>query len=312
MTTLALIGRGRWGANIQRTLSQLPGCNVPYIETRDWKRLLNMRDLDGVLVATPGSTHAEIALPFIERGISTFIEKPLTTNLRDALRLKNAAKKSGARVFVGHVHLYNPVYQKAKTLARRTGTLRFLFAEGMNNGPYRDDISVLWDWAPHDLAMALDLLNMLPRTVQATGMSVLRPRTKLHDVATLHLEFPSGVHFFGQYSWMAPEKRKRLVMQGSRHTVIYDDVAEKKVLLLRNLGPTVRGRTIERQEPTIEYPSYRSASPLAEELRAFVQYIRTGRRPPSDLAQGVEVVRILDAAERSIARGGVAVSLSKT
>ncbi|TSC61744.1 MAG: oxidoreductase [Parcubacteria group bacterium Gr01-1014_106] len=309
MTTLALIGRGRWGTNIQRTLAQLPGCSVSYVETRDWKRLLQLRDLDGVLIATPGSTHADIALPFIERGMSTFIEKPLTTNLRDALRLENAAKKSGARVFVGHVHLYNPAYKKAKTLARRAGALRFLFAEGMNNGPYRDDMSALWDWASHDLAMTLDLLGVLPRTVRATGISVLRPRTKLYDVATLHLEFPGGVHFFGQYSWMAPEKRKRFVVQGSRHTVIYDDVAERKVTLLKHLGPTVRGHTIERHAPIVAYPSYRPTSPLTEELRAFVQYIRTGKRPSSDLAQGVQVVRILDAAERSIARRGSAVSL---
>lgn len=311
MTTLALIGRGRWGTNIQRTLEQFPGCNVPYIEARDWKRLLSLRDLDGVLIATPGSTHAEIALPFIERGISTFIEKPLTTNLRDALRVENAAKKSGARVFVGHVHLYNPAYQKVKTLARRAGTLRFLFAEGMSNGPYRDDMSALWDWAPHDLAMALDLLGAPPSKVRATGLALLRPRTKLYDVATLHLEFPDGVRFLSTYSWMAPEKRKRFLIHGTRNTVIYDDVAEKKVTLLKNFGPTVRGRTIQRHEPVVEYPSYQPASPLTEELRAFLQYIRTSKRPSSDLAQGVQVVRVLDAAERSIAHSGASVSLSE-
>lgn len=308
MLTLALIGAGRWGTNIRRTLEQLPVCRLKYVETREWKRLLRVPDLDGALIATPGSTHAEIALPFIQRGISTFIEKPLATSLRDALRLQAAAKTSGALVFVGHVHLYNPAYQKAKELAHHTGRIRFLYAEGMNNGPYRDDMSALWDWAPHDLAMALDLIGKPPRAVQANGFNVLRPRTKLYDIATLHVEFRSGVQFLGTYSWMAPEKRKRLVIHGARHTVIYDDVADRKVVLLKNLGPAVRGRTVQRHEPIIEYPSYRSASPLTEELRAFVQRIRTGKRPLSDLAQGVEVVRILDAAERSIARDGIPVS----
>ncbi|MDP3685856.1 MAG: Gfo/Idh/MocA family oxidoreductase [bacterium] len=309
MITLGLIGRGRWGANIQRTLQQLPGCRLKYEETREWKRLLRVPDLDGVLIATPGSTHANIALPFVERGIPTFVEKPLTTSLRDALRLEAAAKKSGALVFVGHVHLYSPAYRKAKVLARRAGRIRFLYAEGMNNGPYRDDMSALWDWAPHDLAMTLDLVGKPPRTVQATGFSILRPRTKLHDIATLHVAFHGGMRFLGTYSWMAPEKRKRFVIHGTRHTIIYDDVAERKVTLFRNLGPLAHGSNVTRREPTVQHPSYRATPPLTEELRAFVRCIRTGKRPLSDLAQGVTVVRILDAAERSIARGGTAVTL---
>ena len=309
MVTLALIGAGRWGTNIRRTLEHLPGCQLKYVETRQWKRLLTVRDLDGVLVATPGSTHAEIALPFIRRRIPTFIEKPLTTSLRDALRLQTAAKKFGALVFVGHVHLYSPAYWKAKDLARRAGRIRLITAEGMNNGPYRDDMSALWDWAPHDLAMALDLVGKPPSTVQATGFSMLRPRTKLYDVATLRLEFPGSTQFLGTYNWMAPEKRKRLVIHGTRHTVIYDDVADRKVTLLNDFGPTVRGQTVQRHEPKIEHPSYRLIAPLTEELRAFVRCIRTKKRPLSDLAQGVDVVRILDAAERSIDRGGIAMSL---
>ncbi|TSC72506.1 MAG: oxidoreductase [Parcubacteria group bacterium Gr01-1014_38] len=229
MITLGLIGRGRWGSNIRRTLEQLPGCQLKYVETRGWKRLVSARDLGGVLIATPGSTHAEIALPFIERGIPTFIEKPLTTSLRDALRLQRAAEKSGALVFVGHVHLYSPAYRTAKKLARHAGRIRFLTAEGMNNGPYREDMSALWDWAPHDLAMVLDLLGESPRAVQASGLGILRPRTRLYDAATLRLEFPSGVQFLGIYSWMAQEKRKRFVIHGSLHTIVYDDVAERKV-----------------------------------------------------------------------------------
>jgi predicted dehydrogenase len=150
-------------------------------------------------------------------------------------------------VFVGHVHLYSPAYQTAKKLARRAGRIRFLTAEGMNNGPYREDMSALWDWAPHDLAMLLDLLGESPHAVQASGLGILRPRTRLYDAATLRLEFQSGVQFLGIYSWMAPEKRKRFTIHGSLHTIVYDDAAERKVTVWRNLGPIVRGQEVQRE-----------------------------------------------------------------
>lgn len=302
--TLALIGAGRWGANIRRTLEGLPRCRLKYVETRDWRPLLRAPHLDGVLIATPGSTHAQIALPFLERGIATFIEKPLTTSLSDARALQRAAARSGALVFVGHVHLYNPAYAATKRAARRAGRLRFIFGEGMNNGPYRMDMSCLWDWAPHDLALALDLLRTKPVAVQAQAASLLRPRRTLHDVGSVRVRFANGTEFCGVYSWLAPTKRKRLTIVGKIDTIVFDDTAEQKVAVYRGLGPRVRGRAVTRQEPAVEYPPYGSTPALTAELRAFLTCIRTGRLPRSDLDQGLATVRILDAAERSITSGG--------
>ncbi len=302
--TLALIGAGRWGKNIQRTLASIPACNLLYVETRAWKYLTTIADLDGVLIATPGSTHAEVALPFIERGIPTFIEKPLTTSLRDALALQRAAEKSRTRVFVGHVHLYNPAFLKAKALARRAGRIRVLFAEGMNNGPYRDDMSALWDWAPHDLAMALDLLGRSPIAVQAAGFAALRPQTTLHDVVTVHLRFREGMELFGTYSWLAPEKRKRFTIVGTKDTIVFDDTAEQKVTVYRGLGPTVDGAHVHRSAPEVFRPPYSPTPSLTAELHAFLSMVRTGQKPRSDLQQSIDVVRILDASEKSIAHSG--------
>lgn len=302
--TLALIGTGRWGTNIRRTLADLPGCQLKYAETRGWRQLLGAPDLNGVLIATPGSTHAKIARPFIERGIATFIEKPLTTSLRDARALQRAAARSGALVVVGHVHLYNPAYTAAKHAARRAGRIRFIMGEGMNNGPYRVDMSCLWDWAPHDLAMALHLLGTRPLAVQAQASALLRPRTRLYDMGSLHVRFAGGTEFFGVYSWLAPTKRKRFTIVGTTSAVVFDDTAERKVTVHRGLGPRVRGRVVTRLEPAVWYPPYGSTPALTAELRAFLTCIRTGRPPRSDLDQGLATVRILDAAERSIASGG--------
>lgn len=309
MITLGLIGAGRWGSNIRRTLAGLHGCQLKYVETRGWRKLLGARDLDGVLIATPALTHALVAEPFIQRRIPTFIEKPMTTSLRDALRLQRLQERSKSLVFVGHVHLYNPAYEKAKSLARTAGRIRYLLAEGMSNGPYRDDISALWDWAPHDLALAMDLLGTEPREVQAAAASFLRPHTRLYDFGTLHLRFPNNVHFFGTKSRLSPEKRKRLTIVCEKDTIVFDDTAERKVTLFRSVGPVVHGRTISRQEPTISHPPYGSAPSLTHELKAFISCIRTGRKPLSGIVQGVATVRILDAAERSLKKKGALVGV---
>lgn len=307
--TLALIGAGRWGSNIRRTLNNLPGCRLKYVLTRAWRELLAAHDLDGVLVATPASTHAEIALPFIKRGIPTFIEKPLTVTLPDALRIERAARRAKSLVFVGHVHLYNPAYEAVRKLLPRLGDIRFLMSEGMNNGPFRTDMSALWDWAPHDLALALDLLHEQPISVAASAATVLRPRTNLHDIATLHVRFMGDVSLFGMYSWLAPEKRKCLTIVGTRSTIVFDDTAKHKVSFYEHLGPAVHRGTVVRQEPHVTHPSYGATPSLTAELSAFLTMIRTKKPPRSPLSQGIQTVEILAAADRSIRAGGREVPL---
>ncbi len=298
---LALIGTGRWGKNIQRTLADLPGVRLAAAASLDWRALdwralLNRQDLDGVLIATPAATHAALALPFLRKGIPLFIEKPLTASLKSATRLSSTAKRFRVPVMVGHIHLYNPAYAAAKRAAKRAGRIRYLLGEGMNKGPIRDDVSCLWDWAPHDLALTLDLLGQQPLAVQAAGHALLRPRTRLYDVATLSLQFPGGTRFVGIYSWLAPAKRKRLTIVGERLSVVFDDTAEKKVMVSAPNG-------------RVSHPPYAKTPPLTNELRAFVAMLRTRKPPRTDLAQGLAVVRILEAAERSIARNGRAVRL---
>lgn len=304
MTTLALIGAGRWGSNIQRTLSTFPEVNLKYVETHNWRRLLRVDDLDGVLIATPATTHAALASPFITRNIPVFIEKPLTASLPEAVKLLKLVKLRRAIAMVGHVHLYSPAFEVAARAIRAAGRIRYVLAEGMNNGPYRNDISCLWDWAPHDLAMALQVLGAEPTSVSVSAVSLLRPRTRLYDVANLHLTFPQHIEFFGMYSWLSPEKRKKFTVVCERDTVVYDDTAQRKVTVYRGLGPHVRGNHLARREPRITHPAYSPEQSLAQELRAFVRAIRTGTPTRSDIFQGVATIRILDAAERSIRRDG--------
>ena len=304
------IGHGRWGKNIARTLREDIGdVTVHIASTPTQAKQLLKRPLDAAIIATPGSTHAEIALPFIGQGIPTYIEKPLTTSLRDAQKIAAAAKKSSATIFVGHIHLFSPAYQAAKQLARKAGPIKSMHFEGMNNGPIRDDMSALWDWAPHDVAMALDLLNRTPRSVQAWGQKILRPRTNLYDTALLKLTFPKGVTVTIHNSWLSPEKRKKAIIAGSKDTIVYDDTADKKVTLYRSAGPRVRGTKARERAPRVSHPRYDLASPLEVELRAFLQTVATGKKPITDIEHALAVIKTLAAAERSMSRDGVRISL---
>lgn len=283
---LALIGLGRWGTNIKQTLEEM-GVEVVVDKTES---------ASGVLIATPGSTHAEVALPFIKQGLPVFIEKPMTTSLQDAKKLATAAKKSGSLVFVGHLHLYNPAFLKAKALIKKAGKIRYVSFEGMNWGPFREDMSAWWDWAPHDISMALDLFGQ-PKSIQAWGE---------YDWAVAKLEFlntpkvarsdSSGVAKRGSFSavmhvtTLSAEKRKRLTVAGTKHSVVFDDTAEKKVSV--------------HERGHVSYPDYGKTMPLSAELKAFLEMIKTKKSPKTDIQNGLDVVKIIDAGERSMKTGG--------
>ncbi len=288
---------------------------MAYIETHNYQKLILKKDIDAIIVATPASTHARVALPFIKQGLPVFIEKPMTTNLADAKRLEAAAQKSWSLVFVGHIHLYNPAYKKVKELVKKIGPVRFLYGEGSSNGPYRNDISAMWDWAPHDIAMMLDLIDSRPISVQAWGVSSLRSNTKLHDTVYIKLSFSNGTAGFIFNSWLFPEKRKRLTIIGQKSSIIFDDTAEQKLTLYENMGPALKKNKniteVLRKEPEIIHPSYDQGAPLTLELRSFFRNIRLKEKPKTGVKEGIAVVEILEAAEKSINQDGRLVSTNK-
>ena len=299
---VAVIGTGRWGKNILKTLGALPGCEVAYQATREWQGLLQKKDIDGVVIATPPATHAEIALTFIERMIPVFIEKPLTAGLEDAQKIADAAQSSGSIVFVGHIHLYNPAYQAAKEQSKQIGPVRLLLGEGYNFGPYREDYSALWDYGSHDLSMMLDLMVEMPESVAAFGTAILRPGTALWDTAQMQINFKNGAVGYILSSSVLPQKRRHLSVVGESGSVVYDDtLAEKKVMLYKKTDVA----------PEISYPTYATGSPLTLELQVFLDAITSGIQPKTDAASGLAVVTVLDAAERSIKKGGTIIKIGK-
>ena len=294
---LAQIGLGAWGKNIEKTLRALPACELKYTAAENWRELLDKKDIDGAVIATPPATHAEIAIAFLQRGVPVFIEKPMTGSLADALAVEAAVRASGAPVMAGHLHLYSPAYRKTKEFARDIGNIQLIVSRGHNKGPYRSDYSAMWDWAPHDLSMMLDLLGELPAAVSAWAVSPTRPGSNLWDFAQIKLEFAGGINGFITSSWLMPTKCKQLTIVGEKKSVVYEDtLPDKKVSLYENKD--------------VSYPEYGNEMALTEELSAFVRMVRDKEKPLSGLEEGLAVVRILDAAERSIAAGGATVTLA--
>ncbi|MDO8518324.1 MAG: Gfo/Idh/MocA family oxidoreductase [bacterium] len=298
---VAVVGTGRWGKNILKILDALSECEVAYQATREWHGLLQKNDIDAVVVATPPATHAEIALPFVERRVPVFIEKPLAAGLEDAQKIAAAAQKSGSIVFVGHIHLYNPAYQAAKEQSKQIGPVRLLLGEGYNFGPVRPDYSAMWDYGSHDLSMMLDLMGEIPESVAAWGTATLRQGTALWDTAQMQLNFKNGTVGYIFSSSVMPQKRRHLTVVGEGGSVVYDDtLVEKKVLLYKKIDTVLE----------VSYPTYAPGSPLTLELQAFLNAIKTGTKPHTDAIAGLAVVAVLNAAEKSIAKnGGVAIKI---
>jgi predicted dehydrogenase len=281
---LGLVGRGRWGRNIERTLLSFPDISVTTIA----KGESPPAGLDGVLIATQSATHAQAALPYIEAGVATFIEKPMTTTVSDAERIRDAVKRSGTVVFVGHIFLYHPVFLAALKLLPALGAIRYLLCEGLNDSP-RTDSSVLWDCLPHDLSMALAIFGRDPDSVATWSLS----GGSKPEAALSRFQF-GNTPVISTISWLSHVRRKQMTVVCEKGTLVFDDKAERRLALYGKQGE-------------LSHPAYSDDLPLTREMGAFLQAVRSGRTDTSHIEMGVGIVRAIAAAEKSMGLGGQSV-----
>jgi UDP-2-acetamido-3-amino-2,3-dideoxy-glucuronate N-acetyltransferase len=308
--SLALIGTGKWGEILKKNIEFLPGVVLSYQSGRQWRELIHNDDIDGVIIATPPSTHAQIALAWIAKGIPVFIEKPISLSSLDSNKIVALSNKYGVAVQVGYVNLYNSAFHKAKEIAINVGDLRYLVGEGSNNGPYRTDYSVLWDWASHQVSMMLCLMKTMPIQLSAWATSSIRPGTKLWDSTHLSLTFPSGTIGYVYCSCLHPVKQNRLTIIGKKSSIVYDDVlTENKVTLYEHMGPHVSQSSVIDKVPLISHPPYETETPVMRELEAFLDTIKNKTPPLSDATLGLQVTLILEKAEESILKNGLPIFL---
>jgi predicted dehydrogenase len=297
MINLALIGAGKWGRNYIKTIKRISQCNLKYIKTRNYKDLYKHNDIDGIILATPASTHFKIARDLLNRNYNLLIEKPVTTSLFDADKLKKIADEAGLIVMVGHIYLYNPAYLKAKQLVSKIGKIRYLDFVGMNFGPFRDDISALWDWAPHDLSMCLDIMGKTPRRITAWDVSNVRKRQKTCDMTVIRLLYANGISAFIKVGSLSPVKKRKMTIVGHNGSIIFDDTADKKVEYFN-----------EQQEKS--YPHYSFESPLRRQILEFTDCIKKNKKPPTNIGRAMQVIKLIEYAEKSICNNNLSQGLS--
>ncbi len=264
---LGLVGHGRWGRNIARTLQAFPDVSVSIIARGERAAAA----LDGVLIATQSATHADAALPYIEAGVATFIEKPMATTLADAVRIRDAAARSGAAVFVGHLFLHHPAFLAALDLLPSLGAVRQLRCEGMNANP-RTDSSVLWDWLPHDLSIARAIFAGEPGSAAAWSLS--GGTTPAAALATFRF---GDIPVVCTASWLSPVRRRQVTIACDRGTLVFDDLAERRLAL-------------HRRDGGVTYPAYPAELPLTREMAAFLQAVRSGRADGDHMQAGLGIV----------------------
>ncbi|MGH2378664.1 MAG: Gfo/Idh/MocA family protein [Candidatus Limnocylindria bacterium] len=327
---VGVIGAGYWGPNLIRNFSESPGSEPAWVAdlqegrlagirkrypairtTTDHREVLADPTVEAVAIATPISTHRPLAEEALAAGKHVLIEKPLAGSAVDAEAIVRAAERAGKTLMVGHTFVYNPAVTAVRRLLERgdLGDIHYIDSQRVNLGLHQFDFNVLWDLGPHDVSITLYWLGEEPVWVQCTGGCFVQ--RDIEDVVWLTMGFPSGAIAHAHLSWLAPGKLRTMTVIGSKKMAIYDDVSSVEKVKVFDQG-------VDRLEPDELRRAYRAGDilspriPVDEALQVevghFVDCIRTGRRPISDGAAGLRVVRVLEAGVRSLRSGGVRVS----
>jgi predicted dehydrogenase len=335
---LAVVGIGHWGPNLVRNLAWHPRVRVRCVcdanpeafvrvanfvppeslRTSAMKAALAAPGVDAVVVATPAATHYRLAKAALAAGKHVLCEKPLATRAAEAEALCRLAERRRVKLMVGHTFLFNNALEKVKELidAGELGRIHYLTATRTHLGPIRDDTSVVWDLAPHDVAIINFLLGSLPQSVSAVaGCPIGRPA---QDLAFIHLFYPKGMIGEIHVSWIDSHKTRLVHVIGDRGHAVFDDLEAMEPVRLYRKGAGVSDRIAPEfgefklllRDGDIIIPKVTVAEPLACLVDAFVRLVLDGVANPSLGRCGAEVTRILAAAEKSIARGGAPVKLT--
>lgn len=329
---LGVIGAGAWGKNHVRTAGNVPEVELAAVCDTDAKireRVAHqypathvtadagdlLARVDAVVIASPAATHARLALEAIRAGKPCLVEKPFALSVKDAEAVAEAAARAGVAVLAGHLLVFHPAVERLRALVEggELGRIYYLYGLRVNLGQVRADENALWSFGPHDVSVALFLLGQTPVRVAAHGKSYLQP--KVEDVVFLTMEFASGVLAHVQLSWLDPHKERKLTVVGAKQMVVFDDMEAREKLRIYDKGvdrpPDYRsyGESLAIREGDIFIPQIPNVEPLAAELAHFARVTRGLETPRASAEDGVRVVRVLDAASRSLAQGGTPVAL---
>jgi predicted dehydrogenase len=326
---LGVIGYGYWGPNLARNFFELPGSELiaiadlnaesleraqsryPQVSlAKDYHELFKL-GLDAVVVSTPPSTHFAIARECLLHNLHLLVEKPLTLHAQEAEELIELAESRGLNLMVGHTFAYNGAVHALKSYidSGELGVIYYIDAARLNLGLFRRDSNVLWDLAPHDISAILYLLGEKPISVSAHGMPCVSD--SIYDVAYLNLNFPKKISAHVHVSWLDPCKVRRITVVGSKKMAVFNDVENEMKIKIYDKGVDVPEYThggfgefqYSYRSGDITIPNIRFIEPLRQECQHFIDCIVNRSEPRSSGRDGWQVVKILAAAQHSLANG---------
>jgi UDP-2-acetamido-3-amino-2,3-dideoxy-glucuronate N-acetyltransferase len=325
--SVAVIGTGYWGKNLVRNYYQLGVLQLICDKNEETvaslqeqcpgtESCLNMQDallrtdIDGIVIATPAETHYGLARKALKAGKHVYVEKPLVLSVDEAHELITLAEHQKKILMVGHLLQYHPVFIRLKQLIREgeLGRINYIYSNRLNLGKIRREENILWSFAPHDISMILSLVDEEPEGVCSIGANYLH--RKIADVTTTHLKFSSGVRAHIFVSWLHPIKEQKLVVVGDRKMAVFNDTEPwpDKLLLYRHRISWENNIPIHNKAEA-ERVDLQPTEPLKAECETFLQCCRTGQKPATDGHEGLRVLKVLKASQRSLDNHGRQVRL---
>lgn len=338
MIGIGVVGYGYWGPNLVRNLYEIPDATLRWVAdlqtqrltsvqsryptvqiTDDYQRLLDDPLVDAIVIATPVATHFPLALQALRAGKHVFVEKPIAANSQDAERLVEEAERRGLVLAVDHTFIHTGAVRKMRELIGTSlGELYYYDSVRINLGLFQHDVNVIWDLAVHDVAMMDYLLPERPVAVSATAMAHVPGEPE--NIAYLTLHFPNRLIAHVHVNWLAPVKVRRTLVGGSEKMIVYDDLEPSEKIKLYDKGITLTGPASRHREKVRQMlvgyrtgdmtaPRLDTTEALARELNEFVACIADGTVPIADGRAGLRVVRVLEAATKSLTRRGEIIEL---
>lgn len=333
MLRMGVVGYGYWGPNIVRNLRSIEGCQVAGVcdqspaavrrikqahpdlnVTTNCSELLESKEIDAVAVVTPVCTHFDLAKAALQNGKHVFVEKPFTATVRQAEELVELAERRNLKIMVDHTFLFTGAVRKIRELIDEgvLGDLYYYDSTRVNLGLFQHDVSVIWDLAPHDLSIMSFLIPEEPEAVVATGQSHLNG---LVDVAFLTVYFPGNTIAHINVNWLSPVKVRTTLLGGEKKMLVWNDLEADEKLKIYDKGAQISNGQglydlmVSYRSGDMWAPKVEQTEALKLELGHFVDCVLKDTTPLNDGIAGLRVVKLLEAADRSLKERGRAVQI---
>jgi predicted dehydrogenase len=328
-----VVGYGYWGPNVVRNLQGIAGADLTAVcdrssdarkkvhknhpqlyVTADAMELITSPDIDAVAIVTPVWTHYELAKAALEHGKHVFVEKPFTTNVRQAEELIELADRNNLKIMVDHTFLFTGAVKKIKQLVQEgaLGKLYYYDSTRVNLGLFQHDINVVWDLAPHDLSILDYVIESSPEALVATGQKHLNGH---EDVAFITLYFPDSVIAHVNVNWLSPVKVRTTLIGGEKRMLVWNDLEADEKIKIYDRGVNMNSREgvyellVSYRSGDMWSPHLEQSEALRLELSYFIKCISEGTNPTNDGAAGLRIVKMLEASTKSLRRRGALVYL---